>query len=135
MRFDQRIEGIEEFFLGAVLSAEELDIVDEQQIQRVVVLLESVEGFVLVGPYDIGYILFCMDIADLRLRAALLNQVPYRLQQMRLPQAHATIDEQWVVCSSRVFRDLQSRGTSKLIRFAGNERVERKARIQAAAIA
>src|SRR4029079_13841452 len=73
VRFDKRVEGIKKFFLSAILSAEELHIVDEEQIKGVVILLEPVKGFVLVGPHDIGHILFRMDIADLRWSAALLD--------------------------------------------------------------
>ena len=120
---------------AGIMSGDLITALDKEQIQGMVILLESVKGFVLVGPHDIGHILFCMDITDLRWCAALLDQVPDRLQQMRLPQSHATIDEQRVVCGSRVFRDLQSGRTGKLIRLARNERIESKAGIQAAAIA
>jgi len=41
---DQRLEGVEEFFLSAALAGEELDIVDQQQVQRMVVALEVVEA-------------------------------------------------------------------------------------------
>jgi hypothetical protein len=44
VRLDQRVEEIEELFLRAALAAEELDVVDEQQIERAVVALEVVEA-------------------------------------------------------------------------------------------
>jgi hypothetical protein len=44
VRLDQRVEEIEELLLRPVLAAEELDVVDEEQIQRAVVALEVVEA-------------------------------------------------------------------------------------------
>ena len=41
----QRLEGIEELFLRALLVGKELHIVDQQQIQRVVALFELVKSF------------------------------------------------------------------------------------------
>ena len=37
LRFEQRLEGVEELLLGALLAGEELDVVDQQQVERVVV--------------------------------------------------------------------------------------------------
>src|SRR2546427_1791427 len=47
--FRSRLEGVEELLLRAVLVGEELHVVDQQQIQRVVTLLEFVKGAALVG--------------------------------------------------------------------------------------
>ena len=115
VRIDQRIEGVEEFLLRAVLSAEELNIVDQQQIQRVVVLLEAVERLVLIGAHDIGHILFRVDVAHVRMRIVFMHQVADRLDQMRLAQADAAVDEQRVVGGARMLGDLQSRCTRQLV--------------------
>ena len=63
VRFDQGVERIEELFLGAVLAGEELNIVDEEQIQGMVIALELVEGFLLIGPDDIRDVLRGVEIA------------------------------------------------------------------------
>jgi hypothetical protein len=47
LTFQQRVEGMEEFFLGALLAGEELDVVDQQRIGGTVVLLEFVDRVVL----------------------------------------------------------------------------------------
>ena len=73
VRFDERVEGVEELFLRAALAAEELDVVDQQQVERMVVALEIVEGLVLVGAHHVGDVLLGVDVADLasgRMRAA-----------------------------------------------------------------
>ena len=135
MRFDQRIEGVEELLLSSVLAAEELDIVDQQQIQRVVVLLEAVEGLVLVSAHYVGHVLLGVNVADLGVGIAILHQVADGLQQVRLAQAHAAIDEQRVVCGAGVLGDLQRRGPRELIGLAGDEGVEGERGVQAAGLA
>ena len=70
VRLDQRVEQVEELFLRAALAAEELDVVDQQQIERAVVALEVVEGLVLVGAHDVGDVGLGVDVADLRGRIA-----------------------------------------------------------------
>ena len=71
VRLDQRVEEVEELLLRAALAAEELDVVDQQQVERAVVALEVVEGLVLVGAHDVGDIRLGVDVADLRRRIAL----------------------------------------------------------------
>jgi hypothetical protein len=43
VRLDQRVERIEELFLGPVLPGEELDVIDQQEIEGMIVALEFVE--------------------------------------------------------------------------------------------
>ena len=45
----QGLEGVEEFLLRAVLVGEELDVVDQKEVQRVVLVLELVESLALIG--------------------------------------------------------------------------------------
>ncbi len=45
---EQRLEGVEELLLRALLAGEELDVVDQQQVERVVLGLQLVEGLALV---------------------------------------------------------------------------------------
>src|SRR5690606_40337928 len=62
------LEGIEELFLGAVFAGEELDIVDQQQVKRVVIALEFVESLALdrkstrlnSSHVKISYAVFCL---------------------------------------------------------------------------
>ncbi len=61
----QRFERIEEFFLRTCLAGEKLDIVDQQQIERVVIALEVVKRLALIGSNHVAYVLLGMDVADL----------------------------------------------------------------------
>ena len=65
VRLDQRVEEVEELLLRAALAAEELDVVDQQQVERAVVALEIVERLVLVGAHDVGHVGLGVDVADL----------------------------------------------------------------------
>ncbi len=93
VRFDQRVEGVEKFLLGAVLAAEKLDIVDQQKVQRVVVLLEAVEGLVLIGANHIGNVPLGVDITDLGGRVEFEQQVTDGLNEVSFTQAHTTINK------------------------------------------
>src|SRR5207237_7960359 len=84
MRVDQGVEGVEELLLCSVLAAEELNVIDQQEIERVIVFFESVECLVLVSANYIGYILLGVDISHTCLRVLVMHQIANRLNQMRL---------------------------------------------------
>ncbi len=47
LAFEQRVEGVEELFLRAVLAGKKLDVVDQQRIEGAIGGLELVDGVVL----------------------------------------------------------------------------------------
>jgi hypothetical protein len=126
----QRIEEVEELLLRPALAVEELDVVDEQQVERAVVALEVVERLVLVRPDDVGDVGLGVDVTDLRGRIGLQDVVADRLDQVRLAEADAAVDEQRIV-GRRVVGDLQPRGAGELVGLAGDERREREVRVEA----
>jgi hypothetical protein len=60
----QGFKGVEELFLRAIFVGEELHIVNQQQIQRVVTLFEFVKSLALIGFNHIRDKLFCMDVEN-----------------------------------------------------------------------
>src|ERR1041384_520090 len=134
VRLDQGIESVEELFLRTALVGKELDVVDQEQVERVVVALELVERLLLVSAYHVRNVLLGVDVADACLGTAVGDLVADRLDQMRLAEADAAVDEQRVVRDSRVLRDLDGRCPRQLVRFAGDEAVEREAAVQARAL-
>ena len=134
VRLDQRIESVEELLLGAALVGEELYVVDQQQVERVVVALEFVEGFLLIGAHHVGHVLLGVDVTDACLRPPVGDLVADGLHEVRLAQADAAIDEQRVVRDTGVFRDLDRCSARKLVGLAGDEAVERKTAVQARAV-
>src|ERR1041385_6745986 len=89
MPVEEGVEGVEKFFLGTLLAAEELDIIDQKQIGLAitlpelyeVVMLDRVDEFVdehLAGEIHHFRALFRSDV------------LPDRLHQVRLAEPHAT---------------------------------------------
>src|SRR5712691_1076638 len=89
-----------------------------------VVTLELVEGFLLIGANHVGDILCGMKIADAGAGMLRENEVADRVDQVRLAKSNATVDEQRVIRCSRMFGDLQRRGAGELVGFSGDETVE-----------
>jgi hypothetical protein len=131
VRLDERVESVEELLLGAVLVGEELDIVDQQQVERMVVALELVERLLLIGTHHVGNVLLGVRIAHSRLLALRGDMVSDRLQQVRLPKADAAVDEQRVVGDAGILGNLDRRGACELVGLAGHETVEREVAIEA----
>ena len=129
MRFDEGVEQVEELLLRARLVAEELDVVDEQEVERPVVALELVERLVLVGPHDVGHVGLGMDIADPGVGVGAQNVIADCLDEMCLAEPHAAIHEQRVVRGG-MLRDLETRRPRQLVGFARHEGGERKRRMR-----
>ena len=124
------LNSVEELFLRAALAAEELDVVDQQQIERAVIALEIVERLVLVSAHDVGHVRLGVDVADLRGRVRAAGLVADRLDQVRLAEPDAAVDEQRVV-RRRMVGDLHSGRARELVGLAGDERGERERRVEA----
>ena len=130
VRLDQRVEEVEELFLRAVLAVEELDVVDQQQVERAVVALEVVERLVLVGAHHVGHVGLGVDVADPGAGFAREDVVADRLDQVGLAEADAAVDEQRVV-GGRMVGDLHAGGAGELVGLAGDEGRERERRVEA----
>src|SRR5713101_7209479 len=89
-----------------------------------VVTLELVEGFLLIGANHIGDILCGVKIADAGAGMLRENEIADRVDQVRLAKSDAAVDEQRVVRRSRMFGDLQRRSAGELVGFAGEKTVE-----------
>src|SRR5690606_40936347 len=114
-RSEQRFEGVEELLLRAVLAAEELDVVDEQQVERLVLLLELVQRLALDAPDHLVEVVLRVDVAHARRALALEDRVADRVQQVRLAEPYPAVEEQRVVGGAGPLRseehtsELQSR--------------------------
>src|SRR5579872_3248574 len=126
----ERIEGVKKLFLRSVLAVKELDIVNQQQIERMVIFLEAVECLVLIGAHHIGHVLLGVNVAHVGRGVEFEQHVADRLDEMRLAETYAAIDEKRVVGHPRMLGNLQGRGTCELVRLARHERVKSKGRIE-----
>ena len=126
----QRVEGVEEFFLRAFFSRDELNVVHQQHVHGVKTFAEADHA---VEPQRVDHFdgeLLCAYVAQAHRRVALLDGVPDGVHQVGLAHAHAAVQEQRVVRFGGLFRDGARRGVRKLIGLADHESVEGIAQIQ-----
>src|SRR5439155_22515446 len=111
---------IKEFLLGAALAVEELDVVNQQQVERPVVTFEIVERLVLIRSHDIRDVSLGMDVSNPRAGVVLKDAVADGFDQMCLAKSDAPIDKEGVV-RSRMLGDVPDGRAGELIRRALHE--------------
>jgi hypothetical protein len=116
--------------LRAVLVGEELHVVDQQQIERVVACLEIVERAPLVGLDHIRDELLRVDVENFRVRLVLQELVAHRVHQVGLAQAHAAVDEKRVVEVPRRARHVHRGRACHAVGRALHQRLERQGRVE-----
>jgi hypothetical protein len=121
---------VEELFLGALLAGQELDIVDQEEVDRAIALAE-LGGLVVADCRDqvVGELL-ARQVLDPEVRVAGGQTMTDGLEEMGLTETHAAIDEQRVVGLDRRFGDGEAGGLRELIRGAHDEGLEAIARIE-----
>ena len=126
----QRVEGVEELVLGALLAGEELDVVDEQHVDAAVLVAEA--GHLLVahvGDHLVGELL-ARDVADGGLRLAALHLVADGVHEVGLAEADAAVEEERVVGLRWALGDRLRGGACELVAGAEDEAVEVVARVE-----
>ena len=83
-----------------------------------VVQLDVIKRFSLIGPDNIADVCFGMNVAHLDLGVALRHLIAHGVNQMRFSESNPAIQEQRVVPTAWIVRNLQCRGASKLIGFS-----------------
>ena len=124
---------MEELLLRALLAGEELNVIDQQRIERAVRRLELVDRVVLQGAHHVADEALRMNVRDARLAVPRLDEMRDRVHQVCLAESHATIEEQRVIGAARILRDLQGGRFRELIALALDEGGEAEIRIQARA--
>ena len=126
----QCFEGVEELFLRAILVGEELHVVDQQQIERMVAFLEFVKSLALVGFNHIRNKLFGVDVENFGIRLVGQQLVAHRMYQVGLAQSDAAVDEKRVVQVPRHAGHVHGSGARHAVRRALHQGVERECGIQ-----
>ena len=132
---DQRVEGVEEFFLRRFLAADELDIVDHQQIDRAELLLEVHRRLEAQCADELVHELLGREVDDLALAGMPANVPGHGMHQMGLAEADPAIEKQRVE-RHRVkrggagFGDASRGGVSELVGLADDEILESEARVE-----
>ena len=115
---------MEELLLRAVLVGEELDVVDQQRIERTVRRLEVVHLVVLQRFHHVADEALRVHIRDARIGLAREDGVADGVHQVRLAETDAAVDEERVVRAPWIFADLLRGGLGELVALADHEAVE-----------
>src|SRR6202790_5154602 len=100
--FIKSVERVEELFLGAFFSSDELDVIDQQDIDGVETVAETDHAIEADGVDDFDGEFFRADVTEAHRRIALLDGVPDSVHQVGLAHAHTAIEEQRVVSLGRL---------------------------------
>ena len=131
----QRVEGVEEFFLRALLAGKELDIVDHQDVDRPVFLAEEFGLALLDGADDLVGELLTRDVEHAHLGVVLQHAVADGVHEMCLAEADAAVHEKRVVDLAWRFGNGHGGRMGKAVRAACHERLEGVLRVQRRAVA
>src|SRR4029077_5494969 len=118
----QRIEGVEELLLGAVLACKKLDVIDQQHIDGAVLVAELAHARGGDGADDFVRELLRRQIDDPLAWETVVDLMADRVHEMCLAEPHASIKEKWVVAVARGFGDRLRGGVSELRVVADHER-------------
>ena len=108
-----RVEGVEELLLRALLVGDELDVVDEEQVDAPVARPELVDRALLDAGDELVGELLARGVDDPLAREARDDGVPDRMHEVRLAQAHPAVEEERVVGLARALRDREAGGVGK----------------------
>mgnify|MGYP003602457872 CR=1 FL=1 len=126
---EQRVEGVEELLLDALLAAEELHVVDQQHVHAAVLLAELHQRVVrqrvdvLVGEFLGRHVRDARAGLEPRIVADGVHEV-------RLAEAHAAVHEQRVVGAGRGLRHRERRRVREVVGRTDHEGLKRVTRIQ-----
>ena len=117
----ERIEGVEELLLGALLVGEELDVVDQQHVDRPVALAEGGHAVETDRVDELVDELLGGQIEHPQLRARGLDVRADAMEEMGLAEAHPTVKEERVVALEWRLGDRPRRGVGELVRAPDDE--------------
>ena len=125
-----RIERVEELFLGAFLVRDELDVVDEQQVDPAVARPEVVDLALLDAGDELVGELLAGGVDHALARELRDDRVADGVHQVGLAEAHAAVQEQRVVRVARALGHRQRGRVGEPVRRAHDEVRERVARVE-----
>src|SRR5690606_14577103 len=120
----ERVERMEEFFLCPFLSGHELYVVEQQYVDRTILVSEC-RG--LIKTYRVNQLMheqFARDICDTRRWRMLFYRMSDRMHQVRLAKPHASVEEERIVCGSRTLGNAFCGGIREFISGADDELIE-----------
>jgi hypothetical protein len=126
----QIVEGVEKLLLRPLLSRDELDVVDQEQVQAAVPIAELDGGVEADGVDEIVGELLGRHVGDPDARIALPRVMTDGVEQVGLAEAHAAVDEQGIVRLRELLPDRHAGRVRELVARPDHERVEGVFRIE-----
>ena len=120
----ERVEGVEELLLEALLAFHELDVVDQQDVAVAVAALEDHLAVVADGVDEVVHEGLGRDVADAHAGEVLHPVVADGVQEVGLPQAGVAVDEQRVVAGGGGLGDPLGGGVGEPVGRSDDEGVE-----------
>ena len=128
--FEERIERVEKFLLGALLAGKKLDVVDKKDVGLTVTAAEFDQGIGLDGVDELVGKGLAAHVGHLGSAAGGGQMMADGLQKMRFTQTDATMNEERVVGPRRGLGHSQRGGMCELAVRSDHEGVEDVVRIQ-----
>ena len=119
---DKDHKNVEEAFLSLGFAAQELDIINQENISAPKLVVKVLGFLVLEGNYKLVSELLSIDIKYAR--ATGLECVCNGMQQMCLAYSGVTVNKKRIVGTSRLFGDLQSGCISHAVRLPGDKGIK-----------
>ncbi len=114
-RFVERVEGVKELLLGALAVGEELHVVEDEHVDLAEGALELLHPITANRGDQLRHEGLGAEIRDAALRLAVQRLVADRVREMRLAEADAAVEEEWVVVLARLRGDGLAGGVSELV--------------------
>src|SRR5450432_3760681 len=130
MPVEKCVEGVEKLFLRSLLTAEKLDVVDQEQV-RLSIALPKFDQVVMLDRVD-EFVdeEFAGKVHDLRVFLLHPDVLTDRLHEVRLSESDPAVDKERVVSSSGRLRDRETGGVRNFVVRADDKRFETVSRIE-----
>jgi len=118
---EELVERVEKLFLGALFVGQEVDVIDDEHVRVAVAVTELAHLAGGDGLDELVHKAFARNINNPEIRLLVQDALTNRLQEVRLTQAHAAVNEQRVVGHARLIGDGGCCGCGKVVVGAGDE--------------
>ncbi len=126
----QRVEGVEELLLRAVLAGQEMDVVDDEQVRVAVSMAEVARLVALDGGDELVDEGVAGEVKDARFRLGCQHALGDGLEQVRLAQPDAAVDEQRIVAPAGLIGDGDRCRMGELVAGSDDKAVESVIRVE-----
>ena len=125
----ERVEGVEELFLGRLLARDELHVVHQEHVELPVAALELVHPLEAQCVDEVVQETLGRQVQDARIRVEALDFLGDRVHEVGLAEPDAAVEKERVVRARRRFGHRARGGMGELVGRPDDEALEGEARI------